>query len=339
MTLYYWNIRARAHFANVIAAYAGQPLQWERQFEWPGTLKAKSPFGQVPYFEDGDVHLGQSMAIYRYLARKLKLEGDSLADFGLSEMLIEESSDIYNLMAKAQYSEAKIAAFEKFFSEQLPSHLSNLEKLFKGPQFCPRVLSGDLAIFTILDIIVNLEPKALDTHGKLKAFYQKIAENPGVKALLASNINNYFTPKVAPESSSSSSSSSPVKVVEKLYAAYNAGDVATVVGQCHPQVEWRVIGYGSLLSGNWPGQQSVMAFFTTVLGAYDLVDKISYKILGADASQGFVAVEYTWPGVNRKTGKAVTQTVGHHWWIDSKGFISKFHCYIDTLSFHEAERD
>jgi len=34
----------------------------------PGWYKARYPFGTVPFFEDGDLQLGESNAILRYLA-------------------------------------------------------------------------------------------------------------------------------------------------------------------------------------------------------------------------------------------------------------------------------
>jgi len=96
----------------------------------------RTPFGQLPYLEDGDVKLGQSMAIARYLSRKAGLQGDSDSDFAMvrskplfffrlyayfhsftssfgfittpkSEQLIEEQSDLYNVLAKAQYAQNK----------------------------------------------------------------------------------------------------------------------------------------------------------------------------------------------------------------------------------------
>ena len=44
--------------------------------EWPGNLKATCPFGQLPILQDGDLLLGQCLAIANYLARKGKLLGE-----------------------------------------------------------------------------------------------------------------------------------------------------------------------------------------------------------------------------------------------------------------------
>lgn len=48
------------------------------------------------------------MAMARYIARKANLQGDTEADFALSEMLIEEQNDIYNLVADAHYAQDKV---------------------------------------------------------------------------------------------------------------------------------------------------------------------------------------------------------------------------------------
>lgn len=40
--------------------------------------KPSTPFGQLPMLEDGDVTVAQSMAIFRYAARKFGLEGETL---------------------------------------------------------------------------------------------------------------------------------------------------------------------------------------------------------------------------------------------------------------------
>ena len=61
---------------------------------WPGDLKAKCPFGQLPIMVDGDVTLAQSIAIANYLGRKAKLLGDTDLDFGLSQSLMQETADI-----------------------------------------------------------------------------------------------------------------------------------------------------------------------------------------------------------------------------------------------------
>ncbi len=56
----------------------------------------------------------------------------SLAEFGKSEMLVEESTDIFNIISKANYSADKAAAYAKALGEDVPAQLKNVEKLLKG---------------------------------------------------------------------------------------------------------------------------------------------------------------------------------------------------------------
>lgn len=85
-------------------------------FNFP-ELKPTLPFGQLPYLEDGDVKIAQSNAILRYVARKAGLNADENdSNYGLSEMLIEEATDITNLIGKANYAHDKTAAYNELFA-------------------------------------------------------------------------------------------------------------------------------------------------------------------------------------------------------------------------------
>lgn len=107
--------------------------------------------------------VAQSNAIARYVARKGHLQGDNDKDFAMSEMLIEEASDIYGVLVKAHYATGDRAAnWKKALSEDIPAHLANLEKLLHGPQFCSKVLAGDLAIYSVRPDILLLVADSSD---------------------------------------------------------------------------------------------------------------------------------------------------------------------------------
>lgn len=48
---------------------------------------------------------------------------------------MEESTDIYNLIAKANSSPDKAAAYAKLFAEDFPKHMGFLEALLPGAVF------------------------------------------------------------------------------------------------------------------------------------------------------------------------------------------------------------
>ena len=82
-TIYYWGIKARAQLPVLLFLAGNVDFEWKQQFDWPGELKAQSPFGQLPFMVDGDVKIGQSMAIARVAARKAGLAGDNDHDFAM----------------------------------------------------------------------------------------------------------------------------------------------------------------------------------------------------------------------------------------------------------------
>eukprot|EP01121_Diplochlamys_sp_Union-15-3_P008356 TRINITY_DN2218_c0_g1_i1.p1 TRINITY_DN2218_c0_g1~~TRINITY_DN2218_c0_g1_i1.p1 ORF type:complete len:207 (-),score=57.54 TRINITY_DN2218_c0_g1_i1:47-637(-) len=172
--LYYFGIKARGQLPLLVSLYGGVPVQWEKTPDWP-SMKSQTPFGQLPVLVDGDVKVAQSMAIARYIAKKANLSGESLADFGMSEQLLEESDDIYGLLVKANSSHNKAEEWKKTFETELPKHWGFLEKLLGDKmQFCSKVLAGDLAIFSIINIVLDLDPHSVDKFPHLKAFYERL---------------------------------------------------------------------------------------------------------------------------------------------------------------------
>lgn len=124
------------------------------------------------------------MAIARFVARKAGLQGDNDVDFAKSEMLLEESVDILNVLGKAHYAADRKAEMDKTFGEVIPKHLAALEKLATGDSLTGKVLAGDLAVFSILNILAKLQADVLDNFPKLKAFYDKLAADDKLKGMI-----------------------------------------------------------------------------------------------------------------------------------------------------------
>jgi hypothetical protein len=97
ITLVYWKIKARNYAPIVIAQAGGLPLTLETEFDLAAE-KPGLPFGQLPCIKQGGNVVVQSGAVIRYIARKTGLQGDTDADFGKSEYLIEEMQDITTLL-------------------------------------------------------------------------------------------------------------------------------------------------------------------------------------------------------------------------------------------------
>lgn len=90
----------------------------------------QAPFGQLPILTSDLGVIAQSMAIFRVLARQARLDcADDLRAFAVSEMLIEESVDIYNIISKAHYAADKKAAWAQAIDVLIPRQLQYLEAL------------------------------------------------------------------------------------------------------------------------------------------------------------------------------------------------------------------
>eukprot|EP00596_Hydrurales_sp_CCMP1899_P007409 CAMPEP_0119040700 /NCGR_PEP_ID=MMETSP1177-20130426/10713_1 /TAXON_ID=2985 /ORGANISM="Ochromonas sp, Strain CCMP1899" /LENGTH=182 /DNA_ID=CAMNT_0007006011 /DNA_START=129 /DNA_END=677 /DNA_ORIENTATION=- len=143
-------------------------------------LKPELPFGQLPYLVDGDVKLAQSMAILHYLSKKGGLQGDTDASYAVSEMFIEEANDIFSMVNKANTSPDKTVGYANLYADDGPlqKQLGFLEKMHNGdgPYFNnqEKQFAGAYTLGAVFDILVHLEPSALDSFPKMKLFYTTI---------------------------------------------------------------------------------------------------------------------------------------------------------------------
>jgi glutathione S-transferase len=203
MKIHYWGIKARAQLPVLVAKYGGLALEWDTTPVWSvdsspwsgyrAGLKEETLFGQLPFLEDGDVKVSQSGAIARYLARKINILGDNDADFALSEALVEEQADLFTLLFMANHSANKREAYAKTFAESFPAHLQRLEALLQQDLFTSKLTLGSLAIFSVLNIALDVEPSLLQDTPKLAAFYNKVAALPAIQSYIDMNIPAYLT--------------------------------------------------------------------------------------------------------------------------------------------------
>jgi glutathione S-transferase len=95
-------------------------------------MKAGLPFGQLPVLEVDGVKLGQSNACARYLARKFNLAGKTDFEQAQVDMIVDCFEDTGKPMMTIfhEKDETKKAELKKKYAEeQLPAHLTLLEKL------------------------------------------------------------------------------------------------------------------------------------------------------------------------------------------------------------------
>merc|ERR1712088_817059 len=85
----YFDAQAKGELARLLLAAGNIDYEDFRVgfADWPGEIKATTPFGQMPVlYWDGE-ELAQSMAIARFVARKVGLAGNSDLEFCQADMI------------------------------------------------------------------------------------------------------------------------------------------------------------------------------------------------------------------------------------------------------------
>jgi len=200
LTIHYFGLKARAHASVVANAYWGKEMKWEKYSfdDWKNDkndIRSHCAFGQLPVLNDGDEWISQSNCILRYLGRKWGKAGSNNKNATLSDVLIEESSDIFDILVEVKYrGKNTLKAWDEAF-KKLPKHWTNLEKLMNGEVFGDEILIGDMSLFAVINMIHDSDPHTLKNHVSLKKWYDAIANNDGVKALLANCGMNFKLPE------------------------------------------------------------------------------------------------------------------------------------------------
>jgi glutathione S-transferase len=162
--------------------------------------------GLLFHIQDGDLAIGQSMAIVRYCAQTAGLCGEG-KDWITSEMMLEEHNDIFDCYVAAKYRHASPdsqAAWDHCVKEAVPKHLAVLEaKITASGFFGSKLCAGDLAICSNINFGLD-NGLDLTPFPKLSALYAKVCSGDGVcAAYVASAPGPYFKRPAAPESTKS----------------------------------------------------------------------------------------------------------------------------------------
>jgi ketosteroid isomerase-like protein len=132
------------------------------------------------------------------------------------------------------------------------------------------------------------------------------------------------------------SSAANIAFVQSLYAAFQRGDIATVIAGMASDVEWTVNGRRKdyPLLGSWKGQADVQKFFQGVAEHEEATEFSPREFFGADDTV-CVLGHYAWK--IRKTGRSVASDWAHIFTIRN-GKVVRFREFNDTAQFAEAYR-
>ena len=203
MELTYFPLMARGLGPALVAECSGLPWTGPKDtgftFAAWEDLKASgaSPFGQLPLLRDGDLAVGQTIAILNYVGRKAGTEGKDDAEFAVSQMLLAEGEDLFALLNKHQPTmyaslEKKPQADQtKLWGELVPGELGKLETLlgerksFTSSGKTP----GELYVFAVVHQIVLVKPGCLEAFPHFKAFYEGYLADASVQKVLKGESN------------------------------------------------------------------------------------------------------------------------------------------------------
>ena len=186
--LFYFDGPGRGEITRLIFVYTGNEFEDVRFTgeEWGSKYKAEAPLGMAPFYEEGGVKLGGSLAIARYVAEKyglgastplanaqLESYGDSMMDIG---------SKIYYITMGPEDKRDECKA--EFF-KNAPGKFQFLEKQIKGKDsfIDGKVTWADLMIYALANSLsVAGLAEAFKDCPKFKAIHAKFDADEKIKA-------------------------------------------------------------------------------------------------------------------------------------------------------------
>jgi len=128
-----------------------------------------------------------------------------------------------------------------------------------------------------------------------------------------------------------------IQIIDTLYNAFSTGDMPTVLGLMHPDIEWNEAESNSLADGNpYIGPNAILEGVFARIGAnHEYFGLQDVKIHGMDDNMILATLRYD-AKVNA-TGKSYNAQVAHLWTFNDEGKIIAFQQYVDTKKLADAE--
>ncbi|GMT07376.1 hypothetical protein PENTCL1PPCAC_29550, partial [Pristionchus entomophagus] len=200
--LIYFPIRGRGEVARQLFYLAGVPFKDDRITisEW-SSLKAKTPFGQLPVLEVDGHQLAQSFAIFRYLAQEFGFAGDSPLEALWVDVTADQHKEYENKIKPAlrfQGSEEEKEQLMRNVAEPArDKYFPLLEKIAEehgsSGHFVGASLTWvDLLIAEHASILLKQFPGFLDRYPTVLAIVDAILSTPKLKEWLEKRPDTAF---------------------------------------------------------------------------------------------------------------------------------------------------
>jgi glutathione S-transferase len=193
-TLYYFNSPGRAEAGRLLFAWRGIEFKDVRQSGMEEHNKNKEkglfPFGSVPFLQDGDFGLAQSIAIVYHLSKKFNMWPSNSDDDAkaLSILLaIDDARARGHPIFMAKTDEEKAQGIAKLV-EWVSTWQNYVAKLLeKGTTFFPEIgVTGvDIAMFDVFyNYILKYKPD-FQVHPAIKKLIDHVASNHNIAKWIA----------------------------------------------------------------------------------------------------------------------------------------------------------
>eukprot|EP01012_Entosiphon_sulcatum_P067042 TRINITY_DN9654_c0_g1_i1.p1 TRINITY_DN9654_c0_g1~~TRINITY_DN9654_c0_g1_i1.p1 ORF type:complete len:1004 (+),score=206.33 TRINITY_DN9654_c0_g1_i1:30-3014(+) len=183
----HFGFKGRATIPLLVCEVGGQPYVSEVLDEEQWRIrKPNTPFGQLPVLKDGAITIGDTTAIVKYLGNKLGMNGQG----DRSEWYLTKAMEISDLFREVVLSADRKIALSTLFSEKLPPQLEIVENRLKEdgvPSGRQPLTIGDIALFSTLDFVYDLEPQKLEQYSTAHQFYKATLSRPSVEKFFKAN--------------------------------------------------------------------------------------------------------------------------------------------------------
>ncbi|GJQ67272.1 hypothetical protein Trydic_g15972 [Trypoxylus dichotomus] len=186
----YFNVKGLGEPVRLLLKYGGIDFVDHRieGSEWP-ELKSKTPFGQLPIYEENGNVMYQSVSIARYVAKKVKLVGDSNWEALEIDAIVDTVNDLRAKIGLYHYEQDEAIKESRkgpLFDETIPFYIEKLENIAKdnnGHLATGKLTWADFYFTGLLDYLNSMVGKDItEDRPSLKEVVSNVSSIPAVKA-------------------------------------------------------------------------------------------------------------------------------------------------------------
>ncbi|XP_076469197.1 glutathione S-transferase 1-like [Babylonia areolata] len=201
MELYYFPARGRVEPVRMSLAVGDMPYKDNRITfeEWSSSVKAKSPYGQLPYLVYKGKAYGESKAIASFVARECGLAGKTAEDAMRVDEVYCLTGSLLEQMAKTRFEKDTVKQEEMretLHKQTVPKYLGYFEKMLEETGdgfFVANALSqADLTVYDVTVTLLKLRPEVLDDFPQIRKMRDNVEADARVKAYLSGRPDSEF---------------------------------------------------------------------------------------------------------------------------------------------------